>query len=182
MQSNVVRSRRNLIVFELMVSSALMWVFLLPVRANESVTLAWNASADPQVAGYKIYSGPASHSYASVLMVGNTTNATVTGLVPGATYYFAATTVDRSGAESGYSNETQYTVPVTPAALTTATLSGGQFSVNVSGDASQQYVVQASTDLVNWVSLQTNTAPFTFTDPNAAAFSQRFYRALYLAP
>jgi hypothetical protein len=39
-------------------------------------------------------------------------------------------------------------------------------------------IVQASTNLVNWVCIYTNTPPFTFTDSTAAMFSCRFYRAL----
>jgi len=41
--------------------------------------------------------------------------------------------------------------------------------------------VQASPDLSNWVSLVTNTVPFTFTDTNNGSQPQRFYRAK-LAP
>ena len=42
------------------------------------------------------------------------------------------------------------------------------------------YVVQASTNLVDWVPIQTNTAPFTFVDANASKFRQRFYRSVYV--
>jgi len=154
----------------------------LPVRANENVTLAWNPSATADVAGYKIYYGTSCRSYSSVVVVGNTTNATISGLVPGRTYYFAATTLDCAGNESGFSNEASYAMPVTAAALTSAAHSGGQFSFTVSGDTGQPYVVQASTNLLDWVSLQTNAAPFLFTDTNAAGFDQRFYRVFYLSP
>ncbi len=65
------------------------------------------------------------------------------------------------------------------ASLAVSTYAVGQFTINVTGATGQSYAVQASTDLVNWVALQTNTAPFTFTDTNADQFSQRFYRALY---
>jgi hypothetical protein len=40
------------------------------------------------------------------------------------------------------------------------------------------YVVQASTNLLDWVSVLSNTAPFVFVDSNTAGFNQRFYRAL----
>ena len=73
----------------------------------------------------------------------------------------------------------EVTVPVTTA-LTAMAWSGGQFSFTVSGIAGQRYVVQASTNLLNWIPLQTNTLPFLFTDKNAAGFKQRYYRALYL--
>jgi hypothetical protein len=53
---------------------------------------------------------------------------------------------------------------------------GGSFSFTVSGNPGQAYVVQTSSNLQDWVSLSTNTAPFVFVDPAAAQFSQRFYR------
>lgn len=170
-------------VFSLVLSSALMLVSQPPVWANESVTLAWNPSISTDVAGYMIYYGTASHVYTGVQPVpGNATSVTISGLVPGTTYYFAATAVDILGNESGFSNEASYTMPVTPAALLLSASPGGQFNFAVSGDAGQRYVVQASTNLLNWVSLQTNLAPFQFADTNAANFGRRFYRAFYLAP
>ena len=78
----------------------------LPTWATTvSVPLAWNPSPDPNVAGYKIYYGQASHVYTSSVDVGGVTNATITGLSAGLTYYFAATTYDATGLESDFSNE-----------------------------------------------------------------------------
>ena len=53
----------------------------------------------------------------------------------------------------------------------------GQFGFTVSGDSGNQYVVEASTDLIHWTPVQTNTSPFTLVDTNAGALPQRFYRA-----
>lgn len=158
-----------------------MLFFQLPVRASQSVTLSWYPSSATNVAGYKIYSGTACHAYTSVMAVGDATNATITGLAPGTTYYFAATTVDSAGNESSFSNEASYTVPAA-ATLTAAAQTGGQFSFTVSGSAGQQYVVEASTNLLNWIPVATNAAPFVFTDTNGASFNQRFYRAFNLSP
>ena len=69
-----------------------------------------------------------------------------------------------------------------PATLTSAASSGGQFSFTVTGLTGQQYVVQASTNLIDWDSVQTNTAPFVFTDTAASSFNERFYRTYSLAP
>lgn len=167
-----------------------MLVFQPPVWADESVTLAWNPSISTDVAGYLIYYGTESHVYSSVQPVlGYATSVTIYGLVPGRSYYFAATAVDILGNESGFSNEASYTMPVTPAALAVtstglvlSTNPGSRFSFAVSGDDGQQYVIQASTNLLDWVSLQTNVAPFQFTDTNAAGFNLRCYRAFYLPP
>jgi fibronectin type 3 domain-containing protein len=74
-----------------------------------SVTLAWDPSPDTNVVAYKIYLGPTSGSYTNNVSVGNVTNATLTNLVAGAIYYFAATAVDTNSLESDFSNEIIYT-------------------------------------------------------------------------
>lgn len=56
----------------------------------------------------------------------------------------------------------------------------GRFTLTVSGVPGYQYVIQASTNLVDWVSVKTNTAPFTFVDTNAGQFNRRFYRSVYI--
>jgi hypothetical protein len=70
--------------------------------------------------------------------------------------------------------------PTAAATLATAAHASGQFALTVSGVSGYQYVVQASTNMVNWVPLQTNTAPFTFVDANAVQFPRRFYRSVSL--
>ena len=55
-----------------------------------------------------------------------------------------------------------------------------RFGFNVSGSAGQVVVVEGSTNLLNWLPLQTNTlgsGPFYFSDPATSAFPWRFYRA-----
>jgi enamine deaminase RidA (YjgF/YER057c/UK114 family) len=68
------------------------------------------------------------------------------------------------------------TNPAAPGILSPAKFTHGQFSLEVLGTSNAKYIVQASTNLVNWVSVQTNTAPFDYVDTNAGQFSQRFYR------
>ena len=70
---------------------------------NETVTLAWERAGEP-VAGYKVHYGTTSGVYDHVADAGNSTGYTVTGLQTGVTYYFAATSYNSSGSESGYSN------------------------------------------------------------------------------
>ncbi len=59
------------------------------------------------------------------------------------------------------------------------TFTNHQLSFTLTGTAGANYVVQATTNLspADWVSLATNPAPFVFTDTNAGAFGQRFYRS-----
>jgi hypothetical protein len=72
------------------------------------------------------------------------------------------------------------TVMTSPAATLSAAnrAQDGTFSFQVTGVPGYKYVIQSSTDLSNWSSVKTNTAPFTFTDnsPNA---DQKFYRSYY---
>ena len=91
--------------------SGLALLMELPAFATQSVTLAWNQSTDPTVAGYNLYYGGASGNYTNTLSAGNATNITVSGLVEGITYYFAATTYNSSGVQSPFSNEVSYSVP-----------------------------------------------------------------------
>ncbi len=79
--------------------------------AATSVTLAWNASTDPTVVGYNLYYGGASLTYTNEISAGAATNVTVSGLVPGTTYYFAATTYNAANVESPLSVEVSYLVP-----------------------------------------------------------------------
>ncbi|HEX5220637.1 MAG TPA: Ig-like domain-containing protein [Verrucomicrobiae bacterium] len=113
--------------------------------AAGSVTLAWDASPDASAVGYRIYYGPASGVYTNSATVGNVTSATLTGLVDGATYFFAATAYNSTGDESLFSNEANYTVPAistnqrpTLDAIANVTISedAGVQTVNLSGISS----------------------------------------------
>jgi hypothetical protein len=70
-----------------------------------------------------------------------------------------------------------------PPTITSTTASGDQFQFNVNGTTDAHYVIQVSTNLASglWENVQTNTAPFVFTDTNITLHPQRFYRAL-IAP
>jgi fibronectin type 3 domain-containing protein len=78
-----------------------------------TATLSWDAAPAPAT-GYRVYYGSGSHNYSQALGHGEfvaTTTYMVTGLQSGRTYYFAVTTTDASGAESGFSNEASATIP-----------------------------------------------------------------------
>ncbi len=60
--------------------------------------------------------------------------------------------------------------------------SGGQVQFTLAGQAGQTYIVQASTDMINWVPIFTNMAPVNgllqFIDPKATNYPSRFYRTV----
>jgi autotransporter-associated beta strand protein len=70
-----------------------------------------------------------------------------------------------------------FTVPVLYFASVTVT--NHQFQLTISGMAGNTYVLQASTDLKNWIPISTNLASanvFILYDTNAGSFPYRFYR------
>lgn len=71
----------------------------------QNVTLAWDPSSSPGVAGYTVYVGTASGRYTSSFNAGNATTYTVTGLVAGANYCFAVQAYNTAGQGSTLSNE-----------------------------------------------------------------------------
>jgi hypothetical protein len=81
------------------------------VSAQGSINLIWQPSPDTNVIGYNVYYGTSSRSYTNEISLGNTTSATISGLVGGVTYYITATSYDASGDESDFSNEISYNIP-----------------------------------------------------------------------
>jgi hypothetical protein len=62
-------------------------------------------------------------------------------------------------------------------------LSNGAFQFTINGLPGNQYQIQVSTNLVDWVTVQTNNSfsgQATFTDVLATNFSKRFYRIVFL--
>jgi len=58
---------------------------------------------------------------------------------------------------------------------------GGGRQFHIMGSASRAFVVQGTTNFLNWIPLYTNTVPFApvdFSDPGIAGFPVRFYRAI----
>ena len=58
------------------------------------------------------------------------------------------------------------------------TYTNGVFSLTVSNGSGSDFIIQASTNLINWVGIYTNfsTTPFTWSDANSDNFGLRFYR------
>lgn len=80
---------------------------------QHSVTLNWNASSSSTVVGYNVYrSGQSGGPYAKINPALNSgTSELDTTVQSGSTYYYVVTSVDSSGQESGYSNQTVAMVP-----------------------------------------------------------------------
>ncbi|MGH7979622.1 MAG: fibronectin type III domain-containing protein, partial [Limisphaerales bacterium] len=150
--------------------------------------LGWDPSSSTNVAGYYIYYGTdadnLTNEWAVSVNGASSTSVTLYGLTAGETYYFAASSYDSNYFEGALSSaisiEPGSVAPPAGGVLNTLRgLPAGEFGFTLSGSGSGQYIVQASTDLVHWAALQTNSGSFTFVDSNAAQFPRRFYRTLY---
>lgn len=178
-------SRKERWLVTLWLSGILLLATSFPAAAQlpgitQNVTLEWNPSISTNVVGYDIYYGILSGVYIDEIPVGNVTNLTVLGLLEGTTYYFAGKAVNSAGIQSAFSSQLPLTVTVPVAAVLGALqFSSNGLSFSVTGVTGDNYIVQVSTNLINWTPLATNTAPFQFTDTNAKYFSARFYRVIY---
>jgi len=113
--------------------------FPLPQNAQAAqATLTWNPNSEPDLLGYIVHYGTVSGNYQVKMDVGNNTQASVSNLQDGGTYYFAVTAYDSSGNDSVYSNEVVYSATAIPAcslsispASQSFTSSGGSGNVSV---------------------------------------------------
>jgi len=81
---------------------------------THSATLSWTASTSLNIAGYHIYRSTTSGGPYTLVNPQNLISGTTytdTSVQAGATYFYVATSVDSSGNESVYSNETSGTIP-----------------------------------------------------------------------
>jgi Abnormal spindle-like microcephaly-assoc'd, ASPM-SPD-2-Hydin len=76
-----------------------------------SVTLSWSGSTS-SVAGYNVYRGTTAGSYSKInSSLDPNTSYSDSTVASGVTYYYAATAVNSSGEESGYSSPVEVAVP-----------------------------------------------------------------------
>lgn len=80
--------------------------------AGGNVEFNWQANTEPDVIGYNLYCGPASHTYTYVVPFGLVTNATISGLRDGTTYYFALVACTAEGERSDFSQEISQFIPL----------------------------------------------------------------------
>lgn len=148
------------------------------VSGQYSLTLNWQRSSSPGIAGYRVYYGTASQNYPNVIELADVATYTVTGLTGGVTYYFALTAFDTNGTESVFSNEYIFTPGLSNVQLRAGT--NGQFVLTLSGLINRSYDILATQDFSAWTVIGTVTldagGSLDFTDTNAASFPQRYYR------
>jgi hypothetical protein len=173
-----------------------LWTLLLAavslIAGPGQVTIAWDANAEPDVAGYNLYYGELNQP-AQKLVVGQSTTVTLDNLEEGKSYYFYATAYNTAGLESAPSDQITYTAaasvpvnnPASPGPRVSAPVktSGGGFTVTGSGSPGVVYMVQATGDLGAgpWTTLGSAAADAQGqirVQDNAQDQPARFYRIL----
>jgi hypothetical protein len=144
------------------------------------VILEWAPSTDPTVVGYSVAYGDASGAYTNTINAGTNTFCTVSGLLPGSTYYFVASSYNASGVYSTPTVPVAYVVPETPA-TTGLSVTNGTVNLQFPVVPSTAYALQASSDLETWESIWTFTSGNTngliqFSEPFTNTVQARFYR------
>ena len=144
-----------LIAGELSLSPA-QAAFAPPPVPLHTVTLGWNPVAE-NPAVYRLHIGSEPLSYTRTVDAGTETKVAVDGVEFGKTYYFAVSAINSGGYEGPLSSEIRVTIAPPPLPV------GGIMAVNASGQtglewsfprselgSSPEFIIEASTDLVNW--------------------------------
>jgi hypothetical protein len=99
--------------------ASLIVISLSLCHAAQSVRLAWDASSDSSIAGYRLRYGTISSNLSQTAPdVSKTTTRTISNLNEGTTYHFAVTAFNAEGIESAPSNQVSYRTPTTPTSNT----------------------------------------------------------------
>ena len=126
-------------------SFCLAWLTLCGVANAATLTLAWNRSPEPDIAGYVVHWGTQPGAYTSSSNVGNVTTQQVTGLADGTVYYFAVKAYNTAGLMSGYSSEVSGQTPArAPPVNYTNTLAApaGVIGADFNGDSRPDLIWQ----------------------------------------
>jgi autotransporter-associated beta strand protein len=138
-------------------------------------TIAFNSSATgiPAPGFQWSFNGSALPSATGANLVLNNVNTNQTG-----NYFVIATNA------AGVTNSLTATLTVYQTAAATLGAPGystnGQFALSVTGVPTYRYAIQVSSNLIDWVSLQTNASPLIYTDFSVNLFPARFYRAQFV--
>ena len=113
----------------------------------QTMTLAWDANAEPDLAGYDVEYGTVAGSPSTTIDAGNVTSRQFTGLQFGVTYYFRVKAYNTSGQRSGPSSEvshtpqspTLYGLTVSRAGTGTGTVTSAPAGINCGADCTEAY-------------------------------------------
>ena len=105
---------------------AIFIAFATQMQAAQSVTLAWDANSEPDIAGYTVRYGTSSGAYTLTSDAGNSTTTTISNLTDGLTYFIAVTAHNSAGLESLPSQEVSF-LQEKKVSIPIATINGKDF-------------------------------------------------------
>jgi hypothetical protein len=149
---------------------ALVILLMIPVTAHAGrISLAWNASTEQSVTGYRLYYGTASGVYTESIDVGASTTYTVQSLTNGTRYYFVVKAYTAAGLESAASNQVNgLPTNVGPSVLNPGniTQTAGAFLVTISAsDADFDELTYSATGLPAGLAINSSTGVISGTVP-----------------
>jgi len=102
---------QNTVIVDLKVKLDICQARCPVVSIPADVKVSWQANAEPDLAGYILYCGTASHVYTMNQKLAKVLTGTFPQLPGGKTYYCAVTAYDQSGNESPFSQEVTKVLP-----------------------------------------------------------------------
>lgn len=150
---------------------------LLAMAGNAQVGLIWNASAT--ATNYNVKRSLTDGGPYAVIGSTAATNYSDTGLTNSTTYYYVVSAVNIYAESTNSAQVSATPVAPTPVLLSaSAQPTNGQFTLQFAGSDGESYVIETSSNLMDWTPIFTNTQSngmFTFTDTNTSD-PARFYR------
>ncbi|UFS69118.1 Ig-like domain-containing protein [Geomonas sp. RF6] len=156
--------------------TALMLLALSAPAHAATVVLDWDPSSDADLAGYKVYyqadsaavpfKGTGAAEGSAPIDVANTTTATINGLDPSRSYFFAVTAYNSAGTESVYSNVIEIAEAMPPVvSITSAVVNAVAANVvTITASASDNAGVTGVQFYANGALIGTvSTAPYVYT-------------------
>jgi len=158
------------------------WINSLPgTPAQAPPTIAPNGGAFT----YKVNVGlEAPDSNAAIYYTLDGTTPTINSLLYSNAFDLTSNAVVTASAfKAGYVNSMSSSAPffINPVRFTSQTFSNGTFNLQLLVVPGSNYVLQASTNLLDWTPIATNPATtnlLQFVDPNSSNYPTRFYRFL----
>ncbi|HEV2695208.1 MAG TPA: hypothetical protein VG347_20105 [Verrucomicrobiae bacterium] len=144
--------------------------------SDSQVSLTWNLSAG--ATSYNLKRSLSNGGPYTTILSTTGTNFTDIGLTNGTIYYYLVSSVGGGGEIASSSQVSAMPLPPPPVVLAVGSFNAGQFGFSFQGQTNHNYVVQTSTNLTVWYTVQTNASAnglFIYTNFNPTD-AVRFYR------
>ena len=170
----------------------------LPLFGAQTISLAWDANAEPDLGGYVLYYCDVNDNWTNRIDVGKQTTRIVSEVMEAKTYRFSVTAYSKSGLKSGPSNEILKTITqANPSPVATSKIvdppllplfakvelndqGRARFHVHAVSLLEVSISVQVSSDLLDWttVAIGKPGQSVEYTSSEISGLPCRFYRTL----